>query len=237
MPSDRPLIGITTCGRVKDGRFQLPAEYVDAVRRAGGVPVLLAPGEPEVEALLDRLDGIVLSGGGDIDPRRYGGDEGAPIERVDAERDEFELAVARRAAQRGLPTLGICRGCQVLNVALGGTLIEHLPDAVGEELAHRGPPGEGARHAIEVEPSSRLAAVLGDTRSEPVSWHHQAPGSLAPGLEAVARAADGTIEALEVAGKPALLAVQWHPELTAAEDPSQQRLFDDLVENARRQAR
>jgi putative glutamine amidotransferase len=231
----RPLIGITTYGRIKDGRFHLPAEYVDAVRRAGGVPVLLAPGEEHVDALLERLDGVVLSGGGDVDPRHYGGAVDHPaIERVDPERDAFELTMARRVVERGVPTLSICRGCQVLNVALGGTLIEHLPDVVGEELAHRGPPGEGARHAVVVEPSSHLATILSETRTEPVSWHHQAPGNVAAPLEVVAWAADGTVEALEHPEHPWLVGVQWHPEETAAEDPAQQRLFDALVEAAGR---
>lgn len=233
MAAGRPLIGITTYGRVKDGRFHLPAAYVDAVRRAGGVPVLLAPGEAHVDALLERLDGVVLSGGGDLDPEHYGGAADHPrLQGVDPERDAFELAVARRVVERGIPTLSICRGCQVLNVALGGTLIEHLPDVVGEDLPHRAPSGERARHAVEVEPSSDLARVMAEARPEPVSSHHQAPASVAAPLRVVARAADGTVEALEHPEHPWLIGVQWHPEATAAEDPSQQRLFDALVEAA-----
>jgi len=224
------------------GRFELPAEYVDAVRRAGGIPVLLPPGEPDAFAVCDRLDGFVLSGGGDVDPMHYGGDAGHPeIDRVDAERDGTELAYARRIAADGVPALCICRGAQVLNVALGGSLIEHLPDEVGEDVEHRRTPQDPPRHAVEVAAGSLLATVLGNTRPVPVSRHHQAARAVAPGLRAVAWAADGTIEALEASAgdahpahcrQPWLIAVQWHPESSAAEDPSQQRLFDALVSAA-----
>src|SRR6185503_1543918 len=223
------------------GDFRLPADYLDAVRRAGGVPVLLAPGagEAEVAALVERLDGIVLSGGGDVDPAHYGGDAAhAKIERVDAERDAFELALARAVVERQVPALSICRGCQVMNVALGGTLHEHLPDAVGESIAHRpkanddqkGDDEVRIRHAVEVEGGSRLADLMGTMRPSPVSWHHQAPDGVAPGLCVAARADDGTIEALELPEHPWLVAVQWHPEMSAAEDVEQQRIFDGLVE-------
>jgi putative glutamine amidotransferase len=225
----RPLIGITTYGR-KKGRFRLPADYVDAVRRAGGVPVLLPPGEGSVDDLLARLDGVVLSGGGDVDPVHYGGDSAHPaVERIDAERDTFELAIARAVADRGVPSLSICRGCQVLNVALGGTLHEHLPDVVGDSVAHRPSGDEHVRHAVEIEPGSHLAGVMNTSSSSPVSSHHQAPDRVPPLLRVVARAADGTVEALELPGHPWLVAVQWHPEMSAAEDSEQQRIFDRLV--------
>jgi putative glutamine amidotransferase len=233
----RPLIGITTYPRQADprGAFRLPSAYVDAVRRAGGVAVMLPPEGEEVGELIDRLDGFVLSGGGDVQPELYGGEEHPLIARVDAGRDVFEIALVRAVIAAEVPALHICRGCQVLNVALGGTLHEHLPDVVGETLVHREATPEGEeRHAVEVEPGSRLAAVMEQTRPEPVSSHHQAPDRVAPPLRVVARAEDGTIEALELPGHPWLLGVQWHPELSAAEDPSQQRLFDSLVEAARR---
>ncbi|HVS02873.1 MAG TPA: gamma-glutamyl-gamma-aminobutyrate hydrolase family protein [Thermoanaerobaculia bacterium] len=240
MNRDRPLIGITTYGR-EDGRYGLPAEYVDAVRRAGGVALLLPPGDERVDELLDRLDGFVLTGGGDLDPACYGCAPHAATDRVDRQRDASELALARAIAERRLPALAICRGCQVLNVALGGTLHQHLPEVVGEGLAHRRAAAgdEHPRHPVAVEPGSHLASAMAATRPEAVSWHHQAPDRVAPSLRVVARAADGTVEALELPGHPALLAVQWHPELTAAEDASQQRLFDALVTAAgeRRRAR
>jgi len=232
---DPVLIGVTTYGRLQDGSYSIPAEYVRAIRRAGGVPVLLPPGEAAVATLVDRLDGFVLSGGGDVEPALYGGEPHPAIDRIDAERDALEIELARAVVARQVPTLSICRGCQVLNVALGGTLHEHLPDVVGETLLHRSPDGEdSARHVVEVEAGSRLAAVMESTRPLPVSSHHQAPDRVPPSLRVVARADDGTIEALEAPDHPWMLAVQWHPELSAEEDPSQQRLFDGLVEAARR---
>ncbi len=230
-----PLIGLTTYHRNGDNKFELPAEYVDAVRRAGGIPVLLPPGESRREDVLHRLDAVILTGGGDLSPEAYGGSDHPTLYLVDDERDESELALARRAVDTGLPTLGICRGTQVLNVALGGTLVEHLPDVVGEEVAHRAPPRDPIPHVVVVEPSSRLAGVVGDLRFECASWHHQGLKEVAGGLEVVAHAPDGTIEAVELPSHPWLVAVQWHPELTAANDPIQQRLFEALAEAARRQ--
>lgn len=235
-PSPAPLVGITTYGRDDadhPGRYHLPGEYVDAVRRAGGVPVLLPPGgsDAEIAALLERVDGFVLAGGGDIDPTFYGAAPHPTLERVDVARDRFELALARRLVERALPTLAICRGCQVLNVALGGTLHQHLPEVVGERLTHARPAtdAERPRHAVAVDAASRLAQLMGATAPVPVSSHHQAADRVAPSLRAVARAEDGTVEALELPEHPWLVAVQWHPELSAAQDASQQRIFDQLV--------
>jgi putative glutamine amidotransferase len=235
----RPLIGITTYGRLVDGRYRLPAEYVAAVRRAGGIPMLVPPGEQHLEQLLAELDGLILSGGGDVDPRLYGGIPHATIERVDPERDAMEMEIARRVAERDLPTLCICRGAQVMNVALGGTLIEHLPDEVGEGVSHRPVDREQAypRHPVAASAGSKLAGIMGETAVEPASWHHQAAREVARGLEVVAWADDGTVEAFEKPDHPWLVGVQWHPEMTAAEDETQQRLFDSLVEVATRRRR
>lgn len=170
----RPLIGITTYGRGSDDRFRLPAAYVDAVRRAGGVPLLIPPGETHFEQVLAALDGLILSGGGDLDPQLYDGIPHATIERVDSERDAMELTLAREVVAHDLPTLCICRGAQVLNVALGGSLVEHLPDEVGDAIPHR-PGGEREsypRHAVAAEEGSRLAAIMGSSHVEPASWHH-----------------------------------------------------------------
>ena len=237
--SRRPLIGITTCGRDAEGRFRLAAAYVDAIRRGGGIPLLVPPGEVGLEQLLDELDGLVLSGGGDVDPRFYDGLPHATIHDVDAERDAMELALAREIVDRDLPALCICRGAQVMNVALGGDLIEHLPDEVGDEVSHRPAEGENAyqHHAVSTEPSSLLAAIMGRSDVEPASWHHQAARRVAPGLAVVARATDGTVEAFEKADRSWLIGVQWHPEVTAAEDPTQQRIFDSLVAAAGKRAR
>jgi putative glutamine amidotransferase len=228
-----PLIGLTTYGRDENNRFYLPAEYVEAVRRAGGMPVLLPPGEPYWKELFLQIDGLLLTGGGDIDPGLYGGIRHETIYNLDPKRDRGELELAREAVASELPTLGICRGAQVINVALGGTLIEHLPDVVGDAVPHRNPPRLPTRHTVEVTVGSRLARILGQTELSPASWHHQAVRTAAPKLEIVARAPDGTVEAMEMAEHPWLTAVQWHPELTAADDPVQQSLFDSFVQAAR----
>lgn len=230
-----PILGVTTYAPRADlARYSLPVAYVHALRRAGVLPWLIAPGEPRLEELVPRLDGLLLTGGGDLDPALYDGASHPTLYGIHRERDEMELALARLAFERRLPTLGICRGCQVVNVAFGGSLIEHLPDVVGDGLAHRGDgPGTSARHAVELAPGSRLAAIVGNGGTETSSSHHQAIRRLAPGLEVTARAPDGTIEAVERRDHPFYLAVQWHPEETAAEDPSQQRLFEALAAAAR----
>ncbi|MFQ5934872.1 MAG: gamma-glutamyl-gamma-aminobutyrate hydrolase family protein [Acidiferrobacterales bacterium] len=228
-----PLIGITTYARNEENKFELPAAYIDAVRRAGGIPVLAPHGEARWKDLIAHIHGLVFTGGGDIDPQHYGGRVGhEQIYMVDRERDTSELALARVVIERNIPVLGICRGAQVLNVALGGTLFEHLPEAIGEAVAHRAPPREPTHHSVTLHPESRLASITQGLEFTCVSWHHQGLRDLALGLEAVARAPDNTVEAIEMLRHRWLIGVQWHPELNAAEDPKQQRLFDALVETA-----
>ncbi len=229
-----PLIAVTTYGRDEKNEFHLPSEYVDSVRRAGGLPLLIAPGEPRWTEVLDLVDGLVLTGGGDLDPAHYGGEGHETVYMVDAERDSLEMDCARRAVDADLPTLGICRGTQILNVCYGGTLIPHLPDVVGEDTLHRLPPREPTPHEVTVRAGTRLAEVLGELKFSCSSWHHQAVRDVAPGWEVTAHAPDGTIEALELPSHPWLIAVQWHPELTAAKDPIQHRLFKAFVDAARR---
>ncbi len=229
MTKQSPLIGITTYGANEKKEFTLPVEYVACVRRAGGIPVLVPPGEPQVEALLGRLDGVVLAGGGDICPSCYGGVQHVTVYNVDSARDQMELALAMAVIERDVPTLAICRGIQIVNVALGGTLHPHLPDVVGEDILHRAPPRKPIPHAVRVFGSSRLASIMATANVEPMSWHHQALRDVAPGLDVVAEAPDGVIEAVEMAGHRWLVGVQWHPELTAEKDPTQQRLFDELL--------
>ena len=229
-----PLIGLTTYGRGADNRYTLPADYIDAVRRAGGVPLLIAPGESRVEAILDVIDALVLSGGGDIDPSRYDGKRHDTNYSIDQERDTLELELARRVIDSSIPTLGICRGAQILNVVQGGKLIEHIPDEIGEKVLHRAPPREPVTHGVKLKAGSRLAKILGRDQFDATSWHHQALRGAAAGFDAVAHAPDGTIEAIEMPSHPWMIAVQWHPELSAASDPLQQKLFDALVEAARK---
>jgi putative glutamine amidotransferase len=230
----RPIIGITTYGRDEDNRFRLPCLYVDSIRRAGGVAVLIPPGEDPGDEIFEVLDGIILAGGGDLDPAHYDGRPHETIYSVDAERDRSELALARQLAGSSVPTLGICRGHQVVNVALGGTLHQHLPDVVGDQVLHRLPPREPTEHPVVVAEQSRLASLLGETSFTAASWHHQAVDKVAAGLTVVAQAPDGTIEACEMHSHPWFFSVQWHPELTAHASPTQQRLFDALVEACRR---
>ncbi len=231
----RHLIGITTYSRSEAGEFTLPATYVDAVQLAGCVPVLLPPCDAP-DRLLASLDGLLLTGGGDIDPLRYGGDPHPTIYLVDEERDQFELALAhlvlKSPASRQIPVLGICRGMQVLSVASGAKLVPHIPEQYGETVSHRlDHPRRPIHHPVEAQPASRLAHLLGATQFEIVSWHHQAIQAAPPGWCIVAQAADGLIEALEHQQHPWLFAVQWHPELSP-EDPVQQRLFQAFVQAA-----
>ncbi len=234
-PVKTPIIGITTYGADQANRYGLPIAYVSAVQRAGGQAVLIPPGGGDPARYLEILDGLVLAGGGDIDPKHYGGVQHPKLYGIDVARDELELALAHAVTERDWPTLGVCRGMQVLNVALGGTLIEHLPDEVGEDVLHRALPRDPTPHAVHIEAGSKLAVVAGSTEAQPLSWHHQGIRKLADSLRAVARAPDGTIEAVEHPDRRWLMAVQWHPELSAHEDPAQQRLFDALVAEARRQ--
>lgn len=227
-----PLIGITT-ERNDNGDYLIPGDYVDAVRRAGGIPLLIPNGEPNLATVLDTIDGLILSGGGDIDPAHYGSPGHDAVDLVDAERDATEIALARIVAASDMPAFGVCRGAQVLNVALGGTLVEHLPDEVGDAVVHRQTPPGPIFHPIVVEQDSKVGAILGGAQVEAASWHHQAIRSVAPGLNVVAVAPDGTIEAVEMPSHPWLVAVQWHPEISASRDTAQQRLFDAFIQAAR----
>ena len=228
-------IGITTYARDEEGRYSIPGLYLDAVRAAGGIPILLTPGEPQVESLLSQVDGLLLAGGGDVNPDRYGSSGHPEVYAVDEARDVLEFKLVSMALEQQLPLLGICRGLQVINVALGGTLIEHLPDVIEDKTAHCLVPRAPTEHAIELAADSRLAGIYQETHFSAASWHHQAIGDVAPGLTIVGRAPDGTIEALEMADHPELIAVQWHPELTAATDPIQQRIFSTFIEICRQQ--
>jgi putative glutamine amidotransferase len=228
----RPFIGISSYAR--DGEppaFTLPCGYVDGVRGAGATPLILPPGEAEPAALLARVDGLILAGGGDVSPTAYGAEPHETIYQVCAERDAFEFALARAALARpDLPVLCICRGMQVLNIVCGGTLHRHIPEQFGDAVNHRLPQRVATRHAVRVQPGSRLGTILGTTRFEACSWHHQALDRLGAGLRPVAWADDGVIEAVE-RDTPWCVGVQWHPEMQL-EDRAQQRLFAAFVESA-----
>jgi gamma-glutamyl-gamma-aminobutyrate hydrolase PuuD len=228
----RPVVGITTY--VVPARWSyweleaalIPTMYVEAVERAGGRALLVPPADDGVEETLDALDGVVFTGGPDVDPELYGQEAHAETAGLVPERDRAELALLEAALARDMPVLAICRGSQVLNVALGGDLVQHLPDVVGDEK-HRETPGVFAEHDVELEPETRLARLLGE-RAPVLSHHHQGIGRVGSGLRVSAHADDGTVEALEDPARRFALGVLWHPE--AGEDA---KLFEALVEEAR----
>ena len=239
--TERPVIGITSYsqqahwGRWDDEAVLLPRRYVDKVAQAGGLPVLLPPvadGAP----LLSRLDGLVLSGGSDIDPARYGAPPHPAAGPFYPARDSAELDLCRHALATGLPLLGICRGLQVVNVALGGTLHQHLPDLVGTDSHAAQEIGYGS-HKVSVAPATQLAAILGRSEAAVPTHHHQAIDRLGADLVATAWTDDGVIEAVEFERPavdhtgPFMIAVQWHPE--AGDDLS---LFTALIAAAREAA-
>src|SRR5205823_2367760 len=205
-----------------------PEQYVEAIRAAGGRPVVLPTHGGEVaDDALAGIDALVLAGGGDVEPSRYGGNGHAEVYGVDPDRDEFELALVRAALATGVPTLCICRGMQVLNVALGGTLIEHLPDVEGVS-GHGVPLGPPVHHEVRLEDGSRIREAAGKDVVVGTSHHHQGLGELGDGLEAVGWTDDGLVEAIEHRDGW-LVGVQWHPEESAARDRDQAALFEALV--------
>jgi putative glutamine amidotransferase len=221
--------------------------YLDAVMRAGGEPVTLAPRsltDEEATKLLHRFDGLLLMGGADVDPSLYGQDRHERTYGVDRRNDEFEVTLCRVAAALDLPTLAVCRGMQVANVAFGGTLHQHLDDVdTGEDVdILHGPTGfpsppEGVEHPIEIEPGTLLAKALDGYGTPPaISYHHQAVDELGDGFVATARSDDGHVEAME-REHGWFVCLQWHPEDTAHEDARQQRIYDAFIEQAQLVAR
>ena len=229
----RPIVGIsadvqlTTFGAWTEESALVPTDYTRAVERAGGRPLLVPPSDDGLEETLDVLDGLVLSGGSDLGPATYGHEPHPETKGVLEERDRAELALLHAALERDMPVLAVCRGSQILNVGLGGDLVQHLPEVVGHD-DHKHTPGEYADHDVSLDPGTRLGELLGD--SAPVkSHHHQGFGTLGAGLREAAHADDGTVEALEDPSRRFVLGVLWHPE--AGEDT---RLFEAFVAEARR---
>jgi putative glutamine amidotransferase len=214
------------------GALALPRGYTDALDRAGARPVLLPPplDEPATAAcVLESFAGLVLTGGADVDPSFYGQTAHPAVYGTDTALDTFEMALVETALGLGIPVLAICRGHQVLNVALGGTLEQHVPDR-GSDILHGDPaagPG-GVDHDVTIESGTRLATALGVTRCSVRSHHHQAVAELNPKAVATAWSDDSVVEGFELADGW-VVSVQWHPEVTAADDPIQQRLFDAFV--------
>ncbi len=227
----RPLVGITTyVTRAAFGAWDLdaalvPYDYVAAVERAGGRALLVPPALEGIEETLAALDGLIFSGGSDLDPGLYGQEAHPETNGIVAERDGAELALLQAALTRDLPVLAICRGSQVLNIALGGDLDQHLPDTVGDGT-HKQVPGTFAEHPVDVVSDERLYPVLGE-RVSVKSHHHQGFGRLGEGLRVAAVADDGTVEAIWNPASRFAVGVLWHPE--AGEDA---RLFEELVSQA-----
>jgi putative glutamine amidotransferase len=239
---ERPLIGVTTSevraaerinptpeGEPREREMALGLPYLKGLEAAGGLPLVMPPlNEDAIEPLLDRLDGICLSGGPDLDPETYGARPHPQLGPTEPDLDRFELAVARRADAREMPILAICRGTQALNVVRGGALHQHLPD-LSEEVPHRQKaPGTEPSHPVDIDPKSRLAAALEGSEIDVNSFHHQAINRLGDRLVVSARAPDGTIEAVEDPTRRFLIGVQWHAE-TLVHRPYEAALFRHFV--------
>jgi putative glutamine amidotransferase len=237
----RPIIGCLTYQKEASERalhvVGLMPSYIEAVRRAGGIPVLipLLLDEAEMQAALERMDGVLIPGGGDMEPARFGGIYHPTMYGIDPLRDEFEINLVRHTVKQQKPVLAICRGIQVFNVALGGTLWEDvgsmMPDAVKHDYYQQHPRNYLA-HTVDITADSCLAHYLQTTKTYVNSLHHQGIRKLAPDVRATAVAPDGLIEAIEIPSHPFAIGVQWHPENLVHDDPSMLRLFEGLVEAA-----
>ncbi len=230
----RPIIGITSYAQpAKWGAWELPAAlvplyYVESVERAGGRALLVPPSEAGIDETLDVLDGLVFSGGIDIDPSRYGADRHPSTDPAQEYRDAGEVALLAAALDRDMPTLAICRGFQLLNVLRGGDLVQHLPESLGHE-GHRETLGVFSQHPVDVKDGTRLSSILGVRHESVRSSHHQGVGKVGAGLVETAWAEDGSLEGLEDPSKRFAVAVLWHPEM----EDDDKRLFEALVAEAR----
>jgi len=232
----KPVIGLTTYLELvtqdvwqERGAF-LPEPYITSVTAAGGIPVLLPPqpaDEDAVDAVLDRLDGLLLTGGLDVDPALYGAERHPLTDPARTDRDEWELALFHGAERRRMPVLAICRGLQLINVARGGSLHQHLPDELGTERYCAGG-GEYAINQVRIDEQSRLAELVAPGVLDVHSYHHQGIDRLGEGLVASARSDDGLVQAFESEGDGYVVGVQWHPE----ENSDDRRLFEGLVAEA-----
>jgi len=234
MASGRPIIGITSYAQpARWGAWDLPAAlvplyYVESVEQAGGRALLVPPSEEGIDETLEILDGIVFSGGIDIDPAQYGAERHPATDPAQVRRDAGELRLLEAALDRDIPTLAICRGFQLLNILRGGDLIQHLPEHVGHE-GHRETLGVFSQHPVDIAEGTRLEEILGQRHGAVNSSHHQGVGRVGEGLVESAFAEDGSLEAIEDPSKTFALGVLWHPEMEADD----KRLFEALVAEAR----
>jgi putative glutamine amidotransferase len=241
MSQRHPIIGITTYEKIVNldpdiTMVGIAADYKNAVLRAGGIPILLPLGLPPaaIRTLIQQIDGLILPGGGDIEPARYNGrEQHARVRGVDPQRDEMELIAVREAVDMDLPLLAICRGHQLLNVAMGGTLWQDIASQMDNPVVHdyyRPGVARNLRpHEVDIRPNSHLAALLGTTHSPVNSIHHQGIRTLGERLVATATAPDGLIEATEIPENQFAVSVQWHPENLIDDDPAMLNLFSGLV--------
>ena len=227
----KPVVGITsyaeevTWGAWVEEAALVPLSYVRAIERAGGRPLVIPPTEGAIEETLSVLDGILFSGGSDLDPALYDAEAHPETQGVHEARDRAEMALLTAALERDMPVLAVCRGSQVLNVARGGDLVQHLPEVLGHE-EHKHTPGEYSDHDVTLEPGTRVGGILGE-RAPVKSHHHQGFGRIGEGLQKAGYAEDGTVEALEDPSKRFAVGVLWHPE--EGEDMA---LFEALVQQA-----
>jgi putative glutamine amidotransferase len=232
----RPVVGLTLGDADQKGFHRMREDYVRSVERAGAVPLILPPVDPgDVGALLGRLDGVLLSGGADVDPALYGQAPHPKLGRVDRRRDDFEIALVREALRRDSPVLAICRGQQVLNVATGGTLVQDIPSTIEGAVGHDGTgPRFRRTHRVAVVSGTRLREILGQDVASVNSFHHQSVDAVGEGLVVSARCPeDGVVEGLEMPSRAFVLAVQWHPESFCGRPGSFQPLFDAHAEACR----
>lgn len=234
----KPLIGIASDIVHRDGqrdRAFVYTTYIESLKRAGAVPVLIPPQPENAADVIDNLDGILLAGGDDCDPAEYGEEQHSSCELMDPRRQENDVSLARLARERGVPTLGICLGVQVMNVAAGGTLIQDIDSAIETDIDHVSEPSDRHRHDVLVDAATKLGGILGARELNVNSSHHQAVGRVAEGLRVTAHAPDGIVEGLEDPSHPFYLGVQWHPEDMPGE-PSATALLGAFVEAARKHA-
>ena len=232
----KPIIGVSA---TESSPASTPSTYVNAVKRAGGVPVVIpiTTDSTQIAAILSVVDAVVMTGGADIDPLKYMGEE--PIRalgEITPTRDEFDMMLIKMAVKRGLPLFGICRGEQLLNVAFGGTLYQDIPSQAGAYIKHnQDAPGSYGTHSIDIEKNSLIYKLLGSEKAVVNSFHHQAVKETAKGFRVTARAEDGVIEAIEKESGTFMLGVQWHPEMMAKfDDPQMLRLIERFVDQCKK---
>ncbi|HET7437286.1 MAG TPA: gamma-glutamyl-gamma-aminobutyrate hydrolase family protein [Thermoanaerobaculia bacterium] len=236
--ANKPIIGIGSDIHTKPGKRDRAfayLTYVEAVRRAGALPVLIPPQPENARDLVESLDGLVLAGGYDCDPALYGEERHETVEAMDERRQSNDYALAKAAREHGIPTLGICLGLQMMNVAAGGSLVQDIDSAMDTEIRHASIPEDRARHDVIVEQGTKLASILRSGEMNVNSSHHQAIKNVGEGLRITAHAPDGIVEGLEDPSHPFYIGVQWHPEDMPGE-PSATTLFGAFIDAARRYA-